>query len=221
MRRCSVRLRITATASGLDSFLISYYRDKGYGMGYCVGLLGVGRGQAGEDGRSCKTFPESEANTRQWKRWFRFLLLDQWGVFFTGALLGMTLPATLVGYLASAPGAAKATAAIYAGLRRLRDPALGRRRGVVLPGVGVGFLIPFSTQMVVFETLVRNMTDALYATSARFRNAIHHNPQRFYYPFMLALLAVMAIISFQALPTQLITWAANMSNFASCSSPWC
>jgi hypothetical protein len=73
--------------------------------------------------------------------------------------------------------------------------------------------------MVVFETLVRNMTDAMYATSERFRKLISDNPQRFYYPFMLALLVVMGVIIFQALPTELIAWAANMANFAALFFP--
>jgi hypothetical protein len=209
----------TATASGLNYFLISYYRDKGYGMGHRVGFIAALVGGKQEKIEEVgKMFPESEANTRQWKRWFRFLLLEQWGIFFCGALLGMVLPATLVGYLATVPGAAKATAAnmpVYAAFE------IHRLGGVVLfyLALAVGFLILFSTQMVVFETLVRNMTDAMYATSERFRKLISDNPQRFYYPFMLALLVVMGVIIFQALPTELIAWAANMANFAALFFP--
>jgi hypothetical protein len=209
----------TATASGLNYFMISYYRDKGYGMGQRVGFIAALVGGKQESLEEVgKTFPESEANTTQWQRWFRFLLLEQWVVFFCGAVLGMVLPATLVGYIATAPGAAEATAAnmpVYAAFEIRRSSG----DGLFYLTLAVGFLILFSTQMVVFEALVRNMTDVLYATSERFRALISRNPQRFYYPFMLMLLVVMAVIIFQALPTHLITWAANMANFAALFFP--
>ena len=38
--------------------------------------------------------PEREA-MRRWRGWWRIVRADQWGVFFTGAILGMVLPALL------------------------------------------------------------------------------------------------------------------------------
>jgi hypothetical protein len=32
---------------------------------------------------------------RRWRGWWRVVRADQWGVFFTGAILGMVLPALL------------------------------------------------------------------------------------------------------------------------------
>jgi hypothetical protein len=166
-----------------------------------------------------KIFPEDEKNASLWKRWFRYLVIDQWVVFFIGAILGMMLPSILVGYLASLPGAAKATTAnmpVYAGLE------LAKVGGPLFMywALLVGFIILFSTQMIIFEVLVRNFTDAAYGVSARFRKAIHEDPRRFYYPFMLVLLVVIAFLIFQALPTELILISANMSNFGSLIFPF-
>lgn len=210
----------TAMASGLNFMIMSYYRDKGYGMGHKVGYIA---GLIGGDQQSMlavgKTFREDERNASLWKRWFRYLVIDQWVVFFIGAILGMMLPSILVGYLASLPGADKATQAnmpVYAALQ------MGKLAGPVFLywTLFVGFLILFSTQMVIFETLVRNFTDAAYGISARFRGLIRGDPRRFYYPFMLVLLAVIGFLIFQALPTELIVISANMSNFGALIFPF-
>src|SRR3712207_8890200 len=46
------------------------------------------------------------------------------------------------------------------------------------------------------------------------------DPRRVYYPFMLVLLAVIGFIIFQALPTSLVQWSANMSNLAALIMPF-
>ena len=84
----------------------------------------------------------------------------------------------------------------------------------------VGFLILFTTQLVIFEMLVRNVVDAVYGSSERFRRAIHGDPRRVYYPFMVLLAIVISVIIFQALPTELLQWAANMSNLAALIMPF-
>src|SRR5438876_2933903 len=87
----------TAFASGLNFVLINYYRDKGYGMGsrvgYIAGLLG---GKQERILPSGITFRETPENAARWRRWFRYLLVDQWGVFFVGAVFGMMLPTMIV-----------------------------------------------------------------------------------------------------------------------------
>jgi hypothetical protein len=83
----------------------------------------------------------------------------------------------------------------------------------------IGFLVLFSTQMVVFEMLTRNFVDAVYGSSSRFRTMLGGDPRKFYYPFMVVLAIVISIIIFQALPTTLVSWAANMSNLAAMIMP--
>jgi hypothetical protein len=84
----------------------------------------------------------------------------------------------------------------------------------------VGFFILFSTQLGIFESLVRNMSDALYGLSPAFRRAIAGDPRRFYYPFMIVLLVVISFLIFQALPTELILISANMSNLGALVFPF-
>jgi len=209
----------TATASGLNYILINYYRDHGYGMGHKVGFIAALVGGKQEPMAPVgKIFPEDEKNARLWNRWFRYLVIDQWAVFFVGAIIGMMLPSLITWYLATMPGAAKATTAnmpVYTALELNK---------VFGPGffywyLFIGWLILFTTQMVVFEFLVRNVTDGLYATSAGFRRLINEDPRRFYYPFMLGLAIVIAILIHVALPTELILISANMSNFGSLIFP--
>src|SRR5438067_1646309 len=87
----------TALASGLNYVAISYYRDKGYGMGHRVGYIaGLVGGKQEKVLPSGLTFAENPKNIALWKRWFRYLLIDQWAVFFVGALFGMMLPTMIV-----------------------------------------------------------------------------------------------------------------------------
>lgn len=202
----------TAAASGLNWYILNYYRDHGYGMGARVGFIaGLIGGRQEEVMASGVTFPDTPENARRWKRWFRLLLLDQWVVFFGGAILGMYLTTILVSHLASLPGVeppTRATMPTYAA------DVLSRHYSSVLYvwALLVGFLILFSTQLGIFESLVRNMADGLHGTSPRFRQLIAGDPRRLYYPFMVLLVVVISFLIFQALPTGLILISANMSN---------
>ena len=54
-------------------------------------------------GGSCSpvgvTFRDTPENASRWKRWYRLLLIDQWVVFFCGAMLGMLLPTILMAHI--------------------------------------------------------------------------------------------------------------------------
>ena len=210
----------TGFSSGMNFMMINYYRDKGYGMGHRVGFIaGLVGGQQGAVLPSGVTFRESERNTRVWKRWFRFLLIDQWAVFFTGAILGMMVPCVLVGYLTTLPGAGvpeMANMPVYAATE------LGRVYGPFLFyfALFIGALTLFKTQSNILEMLIRNVTDGAYGMSARFREFIQGDPRRFYYPFAVALIVVIGIIIHLALPTTLLVFSANMANFAALIYPF-
>ena len=210
----------TALASGLNYFIIAHYRDKGYGMGHRVGgIAGLVGGHRREILTSGVTFPEDERNAGVWRRWFRFILVDQWGIFFIGAMLGMLIPSTLVGYLASRPGV---TAPTTADMPTYAARELGAAYGdpFFYLALVVGLLILFSTQLVIFESLVRIVTDAGNASSGWFQRVTAGDPRRFYYPFMVVLFIVISFIIFQALPLELIRISANMSNLASLIIPF-
>jgi hypothetical protein len=142
-----------------------------------------------------------------------------WVVFVPGALIGILMPGILVSSLSSRSGTAPEEATMPTYVASQLDQ-LGEPRIYYWWALLVGFLILFSTQLVVFEMLVRNFVDAVYGSSARFRSAIGGDPRRFYYPFMVLLLIVISVIIFQALSTELLHWAANMSNLAALIAPF-
>jgi hypothetical protein len=209
-----------AMASGLNYVFMNYYRDKGYGMGsksgYIPGLL------AGREVEPVEpvgtTFRETPENAAIWSRWWRFLKLEMWIVFVPGAFLGLLLPGILISHLAKETGTepSRETMPTYAAdhLRATEGSDVYFYIALV-----IGFLVLFSTQMVVFEMLVRNFVDGAYGSSSRFRRLVQGDPRRIYYPFMILLAIVISIIIFQTLPTTLVSWAANMSNLAALVMP--
>ena len=134
--------------------LSSWARDKGFGMGKVVGFIpaAIGGGQGiplAHTGSIFRVTPESLA---RWRGWWRIVQVDQWGIFFIGALLGMGLPAVLyTSFLQPGEdirGLAVATA--------LAD-AMAAQSGIV-----VGFLVAlmgvwmlFKTQLDLLEGTVR------------------------------------------------------------------
>jgi hypothetical protein len=203
-----------AMASGLNYVFMNYYRDKGYGMGAKVGFIPALFGREKyEVAVVGSTFRETPQNAALWRRWWRFLILEMWVVFVPGALIGILAPGVLVSYLKEQSGTEPTRASmptyVAAQLEKLGEPRLYYWWALL-----VGFLILFTTQLVVFEMLVRNLVDALYGSSQRFRRMIGGDPRRFYYPFMILLAVVISLIIFQALPTTLVQWSANMSNLA-------
>lgn len=218
----------------------------GYKVGFLSGLVGSGgagrrrrnEAQSGTDARSessmieqssiieqqgsilpsGKIFPEDAKNAALWKRWFRFLLIDQWGIYFPGAVLGMILPIILVTYLASLPNVTRpdqSTIIIFAAQQ------LGQKYGQLLAGWALltGFVILYSTQMVILDLLARNLTDAAYGVSERLRKWVQYDPRRFYYPALLALIAIIGILIHLATPGFLLLLSANLANFAALIFP--
>jgi hypothetical protein len=209
----------TALASGLNYFIIGHYRDKGYGMGHRVGgIAGLVGGHQKEILTSGVTFPDDERNRSVWRRWFRFILVDQWGIFFIGALLGMLIPATLVRHLSTQAGVVPTTADMPTFAARELQAAYGDPAFYL--ALVIGLLILFSTQLVIFESLVRIVTDGSNATSGWFQRVTAGDPRRFYYPFMVVLFLVISFLIFQALPLELIRISANMSNLAALIIPF-
>jgi hypothetical protein len=210
-----------AMASGLNYVFMNYYRDKGYGMGaragYIPGLLSRETRRPVEPVGT--TFRDTPENAARWRRWWRFLIIEMWVVFVPGALIGILMPGILVSHVLSQTGTEPTRASmptyVAAQLEQMGEPRIWYWWALL-----VGFLILFTTQLVVFEMLVRNMVDALYGSSAGFRRMIGGDPRRFYYPFMVVLAIVISLIIFQALPTELVQWSANMSNLAAIIIPF-
>ena len=208
----------TGFGAGMNFLLINYYRDHGYGMGHKVGFYsGLIGGKKQEVLASGVTFRESDRNTRVWNRWFRYLMIDQWVVFFAGAMIGMFIPSVLVRSLASLPGAATPTTAnmpVYAATE------LGKQGAFFFPFMLViGFLVLFKTQTTILEMLIRNTTDTALAVNPNLRKLIRGDPRRAYYLMALLFIIIIAIIIHVALPTRLLQISGNMSNLASLIYP--
>jgi hypothetical protein len=208
----------TALASGLNWYVMGHYRDKGYGMGYRTGYLGGLRAEERALRDNGTTFTDDAANAARWKRWYRLLLADQWGVFFIGAMLGMLLPTILMAHAVELSGEQPTTATVPTFVASALDAEYGR--GMFYITLFIGVLILFSTQLGIFEAMVRVTTDASHANSPRLRRLIEGDPRRFYFPFMFILLVAISIILHLALPVNLVQWSANMSNLGALIFPF-
>jgi len=187
----------------------------GHRVGYIAGLVG---GKQVEVRPSGMIFPEDPKNIARWKRWFKYLLIDQWAVFFVGALFGMMLPTMIVYQLRQTSGAPVTDLNIptYAA------DQLGLQFGPFLRtwALVVGFFILFSTQLGVFDLLSRQFVDGAHAISARFRRFTQGNPRRFYYPFLLLLAGAITGFLFLLPPFRLIQVSANFSNLPAMIMPF-
>ncbi|HEX7744340.1 MAG TPA: Nramp family divalent metal transporter [Micromonosporaceae bacterium] len=208
----------TALASGLNWYVMGHYRDKGYGMGYRTGFISGLRGERSELLASGVTFPDDPANAGRWRRWYRLLLTDMWGIFFIGAMLGMLLPTIIMAHAVEMSGQKPTAATVPTFVATAFRPEYGAWMFYLMLLVGV--LILFSTQLGIFEGMVRVTTDAAHATSPRLRRLLEGDPRRLYYPFMLVLLVVIAVILHLAVPVNLVQWSANMSNLGALIYPF-
>jgi hypothetical protein len=208
----------TALASGLNWYVMGHYRDKGYGMGHRTGYIAGLRGERREVLASGITFPDDEKNAALWRRWYRLLLTDMWGVFFVGAMLGMLLPTILMSRAVDVSGRQPTednVPTFVADVMRVEHGDL-----VFYVVLLMGVFILFSTQLGIFEAMVRVTTDASHASSSRLRSRIEGDPRKFYYPFMIALLIVISIVIHTSPPVGLVEWSANMSNLGALIYPF-
>jgi len=208
----------TALASGLNWYVMGHYRDKGYGMGYRTGFLSGLRGERRQISPVGITFPDDELNAGRWRRWYRLLVMDMWGVFFIGAMLGMLLPTILMARAVELSGEAPTQANVPTFVAAALDAEYGRPLFYLTLLMGVFIL--FSTQLGIFEAMVRVVTDASHATSPRLRRLVEGDPRRFYYPFMITLLVIISIVLHLAVPVNLVQWSANMSNLGALIYPF-
>ncbi|HEU5471462.1 MAG TPA: Nramp family divalent metal transporter [Actinophytocola sp.] len=208
----------TALASGLNWYAMNHYRDKGYGMGHKVGFISGMRGEKTEIQPVGVTFRDTPENAARWKRWYGLLKVDQWIVFFIGAMLGMLLPTILMAHVVATSGERPTTANVPTFTAEKLGEQYGQ--GMFYLMLTVGVFILFSTQLGIFEALVRNFTDSVHAVSPRMRRVLDGDPRKFYYPYMLIVLAVIAGAIHLATPVKLVQISANMSNLGALIFPF-
>jgi hypothetical protein len=193
----------------LNITLSNWARDKGYGMGSRVGHIGgmVGgeRTQLADTGFM---FEPDVANLARWRGWWRIVRMDQWGIFFVGALLGMMLPALL--YVTFVAGGTDIKGlAIAAVLADSMGSSTAGWLGLVVALLGVWIL--FKTQLDCVEGMTRSITDILWTGSSRVR-AWRGGDIRAVYYSVLAVIVVWGIIALQlAQPVMLLQIGANIA----------
>jgi hypothetical protein len=193
----------------LNLTLSNWARDKGYGMGSRVGHIAGAVG--GEKVRLADTgfmFEANAANLSRWRGWWRIVRVDQWGIFFVGALLGMMLPALLyVTFVAS--GTDIKGLAISAVLAQTIGATAGPWLGVMVALLGAWIL--FKTQLDCVEGMTRSITDILWTGSARVR-AWRGGDVRAVYYAVLAVVVFWGIIALKlAAPVMLLQIGANIA----------
>jgi hypothetical protein len=155
-------------AGGVINIMLSNWaRDKGYGMarhaGYIPAAVGGHRVSLAHAGFR---FTPDAASLERWRGWWRVVRADQWGVYFTGALLGMALPALL--YVTFLPAG---TDIRGLGIAAALADSLRERSGplVALLVAFLGAWILFKTQLDILDGSTRAVTDILWTGSRRLR----------------------------------------------------
>src|SRR4029079_169239 len=193
----------------LNMTLSNWARDKGYGMGSRVGhIAGAVGGDRSQLASTGFIFEPDAANLGRWRGWWRIVRVDQWGIFFVGALLGMMLPALLyVTFVA--PGTDIKGLAISAVLANTIGATAGAALGLLVAVLGAWIL--FKTQLDSVEAMSRAVTDILWTGSARVR-AWRGGDVRAGYYALLGVVVVWGIIALRmAQPVMLLQIGANIA----------
>jgi len=197
-------------AGGVINLMVSNWaRDKGFGMGQVVGFIpaAIG-GHRVPLAHTGSVFPTTAENLSRWRGWWRIIQIDQWGVFFAGAIVGMGLPAILyVSFLASGTDIrGLAIAAELAGAVRAQAGAV---LGFVIALMGAWVL--FKTQLDILDGSVRCVTDILWTGSPRIR-ALSRGEVRFVYYSLLLIGVIWGLITLRLTqPIILLQLGANVA----------
>jgi hypothetical protein len=195
-------------AGGVANITLSNWaRDKGYGMSANAGYIPAAMGHKTALAHSGFRFMPSDVGMTRWRGWWRIVRMDQWGVFFLGAVLGMALPAML--YTTFIPAGTDirglgAAAALASGMERAAGPALG----LIVALMGVWIL--FKTQLDQIEGMTRTITDILWTGSRRLRGWRGGDVRLVYY-VVLGVVVVWGLIALRlAQPIVLLQLSANV-----------
>jgi hypothetical protein len=197
-------------AGGMFNLSLSNWaRDKGYGMGARAGYIpaAVG-GQRVHLAHVGFRFTPDEPAMRRWRGWWRIVRVDQWGVFFGGALLGMALPALLyVTFLE--PGSDIQGLGISAALATGVGTHAGPLAASAIAFLGAWILV--KSQLDCMEGMVRSITDVLWTGSRRVR-AWRGGDVRAVYYAVLGCVVVWGVLALRlAQPIALLKLSANIA----------
>ena len=189
--------------------LSNWARDKGYGMSSIVGFIpaAVG-GKKVALAHTGSTFEPNLDALQRWNGWWRIVRVDQWGVYFTGAVLGMALPALL--YVTFVPAGSDIRGL---GIAAALAQAVATQKGAIFGGAiaVLGVWILFKAQLDILEGMTRAITDILWTGSARIR-AWRGGDVRVVYYTVLAVIIAWGIFALRLTqPIILLSLSANMA----------
>ena len=199
-----------AGAGGVINLTLSNWaRDKGYGMSSAVGYIpaAVG-GKKVALAHSGSTFQPTATALERWRGWWRIVRVDQWGVYFTGAILGMMLPALL--YVTFVPAGSDIRGL---GIAAALAQAVATQKGAIFGGAiaVLGVWILFKTQLDILEGMTRAVTDILWTGSRRIR-AWRGGDVRVVYYGVLVVVSLWGIVALRLTqPIVLLAVSANMA----------
>jgi hypothetical protein len=197
-----------AGAGGVANLTLSNWaRDKGYGMSRHAGYISAAVGPKVRLAHSGSTFMPDAQSMARWRGWWRIAVVDQWGVYFGGVLLGMVLPGMLyVTFLDSGEDIrGLGIAAALAQAMSARAAVLG----ILIALMGVWILV--KTQLDLMEGIARTITDILWTGSRALREWRGGDVRVIYY-CVLAAEIVWGLVALRLTqPIVLLQIAANMA----------
>jgi len=161
-------LAATAGSGGLGNLAIAnWVRDKGFGMGaHAGGFGGVLASDQQELQATGFVFPVTDDNLRRWKVWWKYVLIDQSGLWAIGCAVGMFLNVNIA--IALIPGDSELTG-YGAGAFQAEFMAKTLWNGFWFLCLLNGFWVLLSTQIGNTDVLVRTTADICWASWPRLR----------------------------------------------------
>ena len=194
-----------------NNAISNWYRDKGYGMGGKVGYIpaAIG-GKEVHVSHVGKIAPQTPENFERFRGWWKLLNIDQWFVFYGGAMAGMFLPGIL--YVGTLPrgqdlpswGIAASTAS---GLVK----EMGNFGWFL--ALFFGFWILYSTAISNVDLVVRQSTDMLWFSVEGIRRWAKADIRRVYYTLLIVFFAWGVTFVNITLPLVIFAISANVANF--------
>jgi hypothetical protein len=194
-----------------NNAITNWYRDKGYGMGQKIGYIpaAIG-GKVVHVSAAGKVPMPTAANLSSWKGWWKLVDIDQFAVFWFGAMAGMFLPGIL--YVAVLPrGMTLPSWGIAASSASGLISKLGNFGWFL--ALFFGFWILYSTAISNVDLVVRQSTDMLWFASPRARKWSKQDIRRIYYFFLAVFMVWGCLFINIAVPLVVLAISANIANF--------
>jgi hypothetical protein len=194
-----------------NNAISNWYRDKGYGMGGKVGYIpaAIG-GKQIHVSHVGKIAPQTPENMLRFKGWWKLLNIDQWFVFYGGAMMGMFLPGIL--YVGTLPRGQKLPAW---GIAASSASGLIQQMGNFgwFLALFFGFWILYSTAISNVDLVVRQSTDMLWFGVEGIRRWAKADIRKVYYTLLVVFFVWGVSFVNIALPIIIFAVSANIANF--------